>query len=168
MQFRQVFLSEPGSVVSFDSLPVFQLTVFSAPLGYDLPFIQARAYAEQGRSLFLKLTAYEATAPEDSRFALELGKLALEISPNHSRLSLNGEPLEHAAVRVTPVRGEDLQGEFWGAIVQIPLAALRMAFPALSLQPDERIPCSLVQSRDSTGRTASLFDGDGSLVLAAF
>lgn len=168
MQIRQVPVSEPGAAVSFDSLPVCQLNVFPDPPGHDLPFAQARIYAEQGRSLFLKLSAYEADAPADSRFLASFGTLALEVSPNGSRLTLDGKPLENAAVRVTPMRGDDLQGEFWGAVVQLPLSVLRLALPSLTLLPGGSIPFALTKSSDLTGYRAALFDGEGSLALSAF
>ena len=168
MQIRQIPVSEPGAPLPFDSLPVCQLCVFPDAPGHDLPFAQARIYAEQGRSLHMKLSAYETGLPADSRFEASFGPLRLELSPEGHRLLLDGQPLDHAAVRVTPVRGDDLQGEFWGTAIQLPLPVLRMALPDIGLLPGESLPFSLCKFRASTGYTARLFEEDGYLELTAY
>ena len=168
MQIRQIPVSEPDAACSFDSLPVFQLTFFPKAPGHDLPFAQARMYAERGRSLFLRLNAYEVGAPAGSRFLAEFAGLRLTVTPDGFTAEKDGSTVEHPLIRVSPIRGEDLQGEFWGAVLQLPLTVLRETVPGARLEPGERIPLRLRMEQDTTGYAAELFEGVGSLELAAF
>lgn len=168
MDTAVITVQEPGAPISFDSLPVLQLSVFPDAPGHELPFVQGRLCAERGRTLHALLTAYETGRPTDSLLQMTLGGLELQVSPAHHALLLNGHPLLHTACRVSPVSGEDLQGEFWGAEVELPLAVLRSALPEAALEPGEHIPFQLAKTRLSTGYTALLFEKEGALLTAGF
>lgn len=126
---------------SFDSLPVAKITDYPLEKRDYKPFAQSRICINEDY-LFVQMWAFEvspspqsllkcilASPDGSSGFSLELhstGKVELTPFPQSSDSPL---PILH------PMWGEDLQGEYWGASMQIPLHTAQMLLGQQNMQP---------------------------------
>lgn len=160
------------AAIAFDSLPVAQLRIFSDPLGSNWPFVQARLAALENTALLVQVLVYEAGKPSDSRIAVRIGELHIEASPTgHTALLSDREQSAPLAIRVTPVAGDDLQGEFWGVQLYIPQAVLQIGHPEQTIAAGQTFPCQMERyTIDCPQDRAALFADatDGRLVLTAY
>lgn len=132
-------LDSPGAL-AWDSLPLVKLTCFPFAHGHTLPFSQARLAALEGRELRIRMWSFEVGAPMDSRLGMLLcrGGHALSFvlspgSPCEAMIKEKGGWAPGPALPLLSLAGEDLQGEFWGAEVSLPLSLLSRVFPGFTL-----------------------------------
>ena len=160
------------AAVAFDSLPVAQFQHFSDPLGSNWPFVQARFAALERTALLVQARIYEVGKPDDSRISITIGDLQIEASPTgHTVQHREAVSSSALAVRVTPVEGDDLQGEFWGIQLYIPEAVLQIGHPELTILAGQTLACQMERyTVDNPHDRAALFADadDGQIVLTAY
>lgn len=133
------FLSRLCGDPDWAALPVAVLSCYQNTDYHNAAYAQGQL-ALTPQSLFIRLLAFEADTLESSRLVAILGsipqQLEITIAPSGFRAVLLkngqvGEPIPEAVF--SPVAGEDLQGIYWGAQVQIPVSCL--PFPVLETLP---------------------------------
>ena len=128
MQQKIAFISgEPD----FDTLNVIKLRCDT-----DMD-INQRIYGQaqlcrSEKSLFLRIWSFETAPTENSAVGavFERNGARLNISVSFGKkasLLLNGQPLSDAMTSYI-IQGEDLQGEYWGAVMVLPIALIFKAF----------------------------------------
>lgn len=132
-------LDSPGAL-AWDSLPLIKLTCFPFACGHTLPFSQARLAALEGRELRIRMWSFEVGAPMESRLGMLLCRdgraLSFVLSPGRpceAMIKEKGEWTLGPALPLLALAGEDLQGEFWGAEVSLPVSLLSRVFPGFAL-----------------------------------
>lgn len=121
---------------NFDSLPVAKIIHYPFELRDYKPYAQARL-ALGDNLMFIDLWAFETRPDPESGISARLrmpstdgSSVTLEISAfANGKVDFSPSSVFDGrfAPEVTPLAGEDLQGEYWGVSVRLPLAALESA-----------------------------------------
>ena len=112
---------------NFDIIPFIKLTCPTTMTILQRIYCQAQM-AVSGDMLLVRLLAFEAEPSEDSRFELVLtgpaGKsLATADAKGNFAFSTPQGDRTHA-MKTRRIAGEDLQGVYWGAVLELPMNAL--------------------------------------------
>lgn len=137
-------LGSPGAI-GWDSLPLIKIDCFPFGKGHDHPFSQARILALEERELRVRLWSFEVSGSRESHltFLLHHGEQALAcvLFPGQRPSLWSCGPQgwrPGPAVAWTGLRGEDLQGEFWGGEISLPQELLGRLLPGLALSQGQR------------------------------
>lgn len=139
MQQKITFISgEPD----FDSLHVIKLRCEKSVDINSRIFAQAQLCRNE-ENLYIRILSFESRPETDSTVAalFELGENSLKLEVTFGGLAvatINGD-MQLNRITAYTLRGEDLQGEYWGAVMAVPLTLL---FDALAISKDN-LPTAL-------------------------
>ncbi len=119
----------------FDTLPVMKIIHYPLePRDYK-PFAQGLLAVNEER-LYIRLWAFETPPEPESRLLCLLRQdgeqLRVEVSPDGATVQKNGE--EIAPLTAHPFTGDDLQGRYWGCLLELPRTVLGQLVPGEHVQ----------------------------------
>ena len=109
-----------GNRPQFDTLPVMKITRYPLePRDYK-PFAQGILAVDPER-LYIRLWAFETPPEPESRMVLRLcgdRELTVRVGPDQAEIRLDSTEIQ--AQLAHPFTGEDLQGKYWGWLLELP------------------------------------------------
>ena len=119
----------------FDTLPVMKVTHYPLEKRDYKPFAQGIVAVNEER-LFVRLWAFETPPEPESRLLCLLcrgeDRLLVTAAPEGITARLNGEPVEPLLCH--SFSGDDLQGRYWGQMIELPWDLLGPPMPGTSVR----------------------------------
>jgi hypothetical protein len=119
----RVLIGQPN----FDTIPVIKLACPTTMPILQRIYCQAQMVVSEN-ILIIRLLAFEAEPGEDSRFELILvgpaGKSVINVDAKGNFAFNTPQGDRSHAMKTRRIAGEDLQGVYWGAVLELPMTTL--------------------------------------------